>query len=510
MTKNQIIFKLQLTKGIKINLDIAKSEFPLFILTRLSQLTTLLYIFFIFSSFIFRFSAFSNLNTLIFSYIYIIVIGVLQFIRLILGGEEHLKKVSYDLLILTLPPVVIGVSLLNSGTDIDTFGKQNSWDFAPLSLLIGIIFAYLIGLNFSFKNGAKYLRMFFDLGLLVGTIIFLFSRDSFYFQNSVTFINYLALLLAPYYVLRFFSENSKWKKVLYSVILGSSIVLLFQEINEMYSLLNSNSFYRLYFKPQVILALIWYQIFAVGLLIGFLIKIKFKLVDYVKNINHQIDQSIKGNIKNDLRKLITAHLKTLFVLSMSLFSIITLSWLLVSNYLQNYIKTFFREWKILFEIDGIKALFLGNGLSSSYNHVLSIIESYGIIAFGIFLTVIFSIFYNQIKKIRSSKLEVLKQSRFHNIIGLISIVIFAFSFNITTLIFIVFWYFISQFLLYDREENSEVKRFQMIDFGSVGDKQIRILLLALRYILIVGIIIGSIFVIKAIFNGIDGGLFYTI
>lgn len=426
-----------------------------------------------------------------------------------MGGEEHLKKVAHDVLILILPPVIIGLSLINNGTEIDTFGKLPSWDFAPVTLLIGIVWSYLLGLNFSYKSGSRFLKLFFDIGMLIGAFSYLIWNDSVYFSKTSTFINYTLLMLMPYYVVRIATEKDKLNKIINILLLFVGFATLMSAIDLMYELIASNSFYRRLFKPQVILAMIWYQVVLLGFFIGFLIKTRLKVINYLKEVNNEINETIKGNIKSDLKKLLGKNLKMIYVVGFGVFGFVTFIWLIVSGFLRAFFRNWFNELEYVTKYSSIKSFLIGDELTQSYNHVMSMISSYGIVTVIIFAVVLCWILVSHIHRMRAQGTSIVEQSRFHNILGALSMIVFSFFFNITTLMFFVLWYFIGLAIIEDRESEQKVENYKINELDFLKDSQLKVFANYLRYLLVVIIFVGMFLVIRAILDGVDRGIFTT-
>lgn len=509
-----------MSKSIKMNLGLSENKtlkfnflLPQNILEFLNASTYVLvglYFLTIFSSYIFGISKYGELDVLLTSYIFLLVLAGVHFAKFFLGGEIYFSKVMYDIIILVLPPVVIASLILSNGSEIDTFGKYGTWAIASITILSAVMSSYLFALNFSNKLGEKFLQTVFDLGLIFGGLLYIFidKFDLFDAEISTVYISYLITVLAPAYLIRLYNNRGKIIDRLSSIfLLLLSVYFYFDMVNVFRSELEARAYFSFYKAPAILVTLIYFVFLSVAG-VHFFYTNKFNLLGYFKKVNTKINKLLVGNLKKDIPSILSEVWQIIIGVTIALFVFVSTFWFLINNYLSEFFADNIEDWKLLGGIEGLKSILIGQGLSGSNNHVVSMVSSYGVLPVFIFIFLVGYILFRQIKNLLASK-NIFDNPRLFYLFSLSGLVIWALVFNFDVMFVLVFWYLISQLMIINREGELSFEKVKIIDYKSIQDPQYRTLVASFRVLLLLVICIGVVILINSLFDVLGGNLFYS-
>ncbi len=508
-----------MSRSIKINLGLSedktlKIKFPLpqNLLEFLNYSTYVLvgiYLLTVFSSYLFQFSRYGELDVLLFSYVFLLVFIGIHFTRFLLGGEIFFSKVAYDIIILVIPPVVIMSLMLSGGTEIDTFGKYGTWAIAAITILSSVMSAYLFALNFSNKAGEKFLQRFFDIGLIIGGIIYILVNNFEIFEVDIStvYINFIIAVLAPAYLLRLYNKKVRITERVTSILLLLLSIYFYSDMITVFrSELEARAYFSFY-KVPVIQITLSYLLFTIIFLTYFLYKRKFNLLGYFKELNKRVNKSLTGRLKSDIVRIFSEVWGVILGIIVSLFVVISTLGFIIPGYVKEFFADAIENWKTLTDIGGVKELLIGTGLSNSGIHPVSIIFSYGLVPVLIFLAMIGYILFKELKNINYTKL--FEDKNLFRLILFAGLILWSLVFDFNVMIMFIFWFVIGQMMIANRESELKFDKVKIVEFSSIKDPQYRTLVASFRFILILVVVIGVAILVNSLFDALEGNLFYA-
>jgi len=457
------------------------------VLNIITNVFTALFISIVFFVNIFNFTSFQNVNILLWLYIYVIIMSILQIIKCLLAGSKYFPKVAYDFAILSIPPIIISIMLLPyilgiSNANNNTFGYLDVWHLSAVSVLSVVMFAYIIALNFSSKSGQKFFIRWFDNGIFISSILMLLGASF-----VVPAFGLLLVLILPSYLIRFHSQKTILSKVKIFLIILIGISNLFS------ILLNLDTYIDI--AQNIIIV---YNLLFILFILFLLAKRKFDfstiLIDIKKAVKHFLKS--KMTIKQNIKIIITGFIFIFFLVS----SI----WLIESGLLKLNIEAIFNDYVNYFrDISSLKQLLLGNNISLSSTYQLSLLESYGLLGLIILWIIIGFIIYKQIYMLKRNS-DIIHKSIF---IALIAFMIWSFIYNINATLLICFWMLIGIIMIINRPYDIALEKAKIIHPHIKNIDKQRIFE-AVRILLIIFSVIIMFIALHGLSDIVNRGMFY--
>ena len=404
---------LRLAPSVNLNLNLKPPQIKLNrallldLIIKLNRLLWLVFFVLAFSAQLFKDQA--DLGSLLWVYVFMLMLLGLQIIKKILGKGDYLPIVAYDaqlLLFTTFSAISLFASTINaSNKNLNIWGGEDLRFISGLSIIAFWFLYYLTLANFSEKEGFAKLVKLLGISILLGLVFSVISGAGILLGLATIYI----ILLPSWLWLLLFETKARW---FYFLNLLVAILLWRQIIDPV------NTF------------VVW-LVFAISFILLFL-KNRLQLKKLFTRLNSDIDKLISKKLK--LSQLLVKNAQVIYLVLAGLVSMIGIAWL-VANKASGIFDLLTSGLSVFVKDLTVTNFFLGRGLVTIEGSFLTqLLYSYGVVV----LLVLFFTVGLAIKDLLKYffKKDVSKLSLFASIVG---VLLLMFLGKITDIIMLTFW-----------------------------------------------------------------------